>query len=108
VRIAHRLQVSDKLVALLVAVDGAAAHRADVGAGEVPCCGGFVGAAHQLAADAGGRLFGFAAVDDGGGHCGRVVVSLHMGTWRLEVNECPYPGGGFVVGNLLRRVWLHS
>jgi len=79
VGIAHRCQFADKLEALLVAVDGAAAHGADVVAGDVPRDGGFGKAARLLTADAGDGLFGLAGVDDGGGHFVEAVVNLLVG-----------------------------
>lgn len=77
VRKAHVFQFANKLVALLVAVDGAAAHGAHVGAGEVPCDGGFGEATRLLAADAGDCLFGLTGIVDGGGH----FVEFRLAFW---------------------------
>lgn len=79
VRIAHIFQFANKRVALLVAVDGAAAHGAHVGAGEVPRDGGFWEAARLLAADAGNGLFGLAGVVDGGGHFVETSLAYWVG-----------------------------
>ncbi len=79
VGIAHRRQFPDKLEALLVAVDGAATHGADVVAGDVPRDGGFGKAARLLAADAGDGLFGLAGIDDWGGHFVRTWLAFLEG-----------------------------
>ena len=108
--IAQVLQFANQLVALLVAVDGAAAHGAHVGAGEIPRHGRFGEAARLLAADAGDGLFGLADVVDGGGHFVKTRLAIFFGGKKRGRSEWYVTTAlrGWRWGNSLGRWWLHA